>query len=190
MNMVYFSIYLCPIWFLSSVFSIYRSFVSFSRYSPKYFILFVAMVNGIVALISLCFLTLRPVKGWGLWLGLFSEQAANIQGQEKLSGSGGKLWLRRLGDIEKVAQAWRLLRSRPKSQTQISKLLFRRPVHLTTMQVKRHLDARLKCKHCSCLWSWLIAHVSKNEMYLPFGEGNGNPLQYSCLESPMDGGAW
>ena len=22
------------------------------------------------------------------------------------------------------------------------------------------------------------------------GEGNGNPLQYSCLESPMDGGAW
>ena len=30
---------------------------------------------------------------------------------------------------------------------------------------------------------------------LPFpawfgGEGNGNPLQYSCLENPMDGGAW
>ena len=22
------------------------------------------------------------------------------------------------------------------------------------------------------------------------GEGNGNPLQYSCLEYPMDGGAW
>ena len=22
------------------------------------------------------------------------------------------------------------------------------------------------------------------------GGGNGNPLQYSCLESPMDGGAW
>ena len=22
------------------------------------------------------------------------------------------------------------------------------------------------------------------------GEGNGNPLQYSCLENPMDGGAW
>ena len=31
--------------------------------------------------------------------------------------------------------------------------------------------------------------------YLPlctetFGEGNGNPLQYSCLENPVDGGAW
>ena len=22
------------------------------------------------------------------------------------------------------------------------------------------------------------------------GEGNGNPLQYSCLENPMDGVAW
>ena len=25
---------------------------------------------------------------------------------------------------------------------------------------------------------------------LNFGEGNGTPLQYSCLENPMDGGAW
>ena len=25
---------------------------------------------------------------------------------------------------------------------------------------------------------------------LPFGEGNGTPFQYSCLENPMDGGAW
>ena len=24
----------------------------------------------------------------------------------------------------------------------------------------------------------------------PPGEGNGNPLQYSCLENPMDGEAW
>ena len=24
----------------------------------------------------------------------------------------------------------------------------------------------------------------------PGGEGNGTPLQYSCLENPMDGGAW
>ena len=23
-----------------------------------------------------------------------------------------------------------------------------------------------------------------------FGEGHGTPLQYSCLENPMDGGAW
>ena len=27
-------------------------------------------------------------------------------------------------------------------------------------------------------------------MYVSVGEGNGNPLQYSCLENPMAGGAW
>ena len=26
--------------------------------------------------------------------------------------------------------------------------------------------------------------------YFIIGEGNGNPLQYSCLENPMDRGAW
>ena len=25
---------------------------------------------------------------------------------------------------------------------------------------------------------------------IPIGEGNGTPLQYPCLENPMDGGAW
>ena len=25
---------------------------------------------------------------------------------------------------------------------------------------------------------------------LPFGEGNGTPLQYFCLENPVGGGAW
>ena len=24
----------------------------------------------------------------------------------------------------------------------------------------------------------------------PYGEGNGHPLQYSCLENSMDGGTW
>ena len=34
-------------------------------------------------------------------------------------------------------------------------------------------------------------HILK--LYFPNlinGEGNGNPLQYSCLENPMGGGAW
>ena len=26
--------------------------------------------------------------------------------------------------------------------------------------------------------------------FFSLGEGNGNPLQYSCLENPKDGGAW
>ena len=25
---------------------------------------------------------------------------------------------------------------------------------------------------------------------VPFGEGNGNPLQCSCMDNPKDGGAW
>ena len=27
-------------------------------------------------------------------------------------------------------------------------------------------------------------------LYIYSGEGNGNPLQYSCLGNPMDKGAW
>ena len=29
-----------------------------------------------------------------------------------------------------------------------------------------------------------------NVGYILVGDGNGTPLQYSCLENPMDGGAW
>ena len=32
-----------------------------------------------------------------------------------------------------------------------------------------------------CIWASLVAQ---------FGEGDGTPLQYSCLENPTDGGAW
>ena len=28
------------------------------------------------------------------------------------------------------------------------------------------------------------------DIYVYIGEGNGNPLQYSCLENPVDRGAW
>ena len=28
------------------------------------------------------------------------------------------------------------------------------------------------------------------QLYFNSGEGNGTPLQYSCLENPMDGEAW
>ena len=57
---------------------------------------------------------------------------------------------------------------------------------------------------CSRLWLWDVPGGSdgKASAYnagdlgsIPGsgrspGEGNGNPLQYSCLENPMDGGAW
>ena len=30
----------------------------------------------------------------------------------------------------------------------------------------------------------------QENVYIYIGEGNGNPLQYSCLENPRDRGAW
>ena len=40
--------------------------------------------------------------------------------------------------------------------------------------------------------SWKKAREFQKNIYFCFiyGEGNGTPLQYSCLENPMDGGAW
>ena len=35
---------------------------------------------------------------------------------------------------------------------------------------------------------WVSLHFSQGRDQ--YGEGNGTPLQYSCLENPMDGGAW
>ena len=35
---------------------------------------------------------------------------------------------------------------------------------------------------------WMLSF--KPAFAIFYGEGNGTPLQYSCLENPMDGGAW
>ena len=35
-----------------------------------------------------------------------------------------------------------------------------------------------------------ITRRNINNLRYAVGEGNGNPLQYSCLENHMDGGAW
>ena len=45
-------------------------------------------------------------------------------------------------------------------------------------------------------WGSLIPFISeaalpeKRKPKIDNGESNGTPLQYSCLENPMDGGAW
>ena len=36
----------------------------------------------------------------------------------------------------------------------------------------------------------LLQHHSSKASVLQHSEGNGNPLQCSCLENPRDGGAW
>ena len=54
-------------------------------------------------------------------------------------------------------------------------------------------------KYCNSVKLWAVPHkptwegqfqVKASDKTWPTGEGNGNPLQYSCLENPMDRGAW
>ena len=45
-------------------------------------------------------------------------------------------------------------------------------------------DCSHEIKRCLLLWSKLMTNLDGI-----FGEGNGTPLHYSCLESPMDEGA-
>ena len=40
------------------------------------------------------------------------------------------------------------------------------------------------------IWSIKKKEYQTSGLRRPPGEGNGTPLQYSCLESPMDGEAW
>ena len=42
---------------------------------------------------------------------------------------------------------------------------------------------------CYSMLSWLRLTIGQ-ALYHVLREGNGTPLQYSCLENPMDGGAW
>ena len=47
----------------------------------------------------------------------------------------------------------------------------------------------------SCVWEFLFLHILINIGYYSHlsecdGEGNGNPLQYSCLENTVDRGVW
>ena len=49
--------------------------------------------------------------------------------------------------------------------------------------------------HIDYVYIFYMYYKTYNILYLEiyndvFGEGNGTPLQYSCLENPMSGGAW
>ena len=55
------------------------------------------------------------------------------------------------------------------------------PVYLTHSRISELKDVSVVGTCCLLFWAELQESV---------GEGNGTPLQYSCLENPMDGGAW
>ena len=43
---------------------------------------------------------------------------------------------------------------------------------------------------CGVIVAQFYYFASRHPVTQFAGEGNGTPLQYSCLENPMDGGAW
>ena len=53
-------------------------------------------------------------------------------------------------------------------------------------KIRTNIDSMLKSRDIILLTNF---HIVK-AMVFPVGEGNGTPLQYSCLANPMDGGAW
>ena len=55
--------------------------------------------------------------------------------------------------------------------------------NITDFMLILYLVTFLNSLFFKCFRGLLVCH-------LHVGEGNGNPLQYSCLENPMDGGAW
>ena len=55
----------------------------------------------------------------------------------------------------------------------------------TSSQVEQHCHLLAKSLKFTQILPWVFSRG-----YTQRGEGNGNPLQYSCLESPRDGEAW
>ena len=51
------------------------------------------------------------------------------------------------------------------------------------------MHCQATCAFLKPLWGFYLVIVCKLVME-PIGEGNGNTLQCSCLESPVDRGAW
>ena len=47
---------------------------------------------------------------------------------------------------------------------------------------------RIIALQCFVAFCHTTMRISRDYIYIR--EGNGTPLQYSCLENPMDGGAW
>ena len=49
------------------------------------------------------------------------------------------------------------------------------------------------CKEQHCVGTWNFRSMNQGKLDMvkqEIGESNGTPLQYSCLENPMDGRAW
>ena len=63
-------------------------------------------------------------------------------------------------------------------------------LHVLTIVNSAALNNRIKVSFSVLVFSGYMPRSGIAGSYGGFGEGNGNPLQYSCLENSMDRGAW
>ena len=65
--------------------------------------------------------------------------------------------------------------------------------HMTSNDPDNHSSViphlELNILECEVKWAYR-KHYFWAKLVQVTGESNGTPLQYSCLENPMDGGAW
>ena len=99
------------------------------------------------------------------------------------------MWLRKWKQVEENQSTWNL---HPKGgrcnkkEIQKAAYWYLRAMVLKLFDLKTSLHSeKLKTSKRFYLYGLYLSILSVLD-----GEGDGTPLQYSCLENPMDGGAW
>ena len=77
---------------------------------------------------------------------------------------------------------WAAVHGVAKSRTQLSNFTFTFHFHVLEKEMANPLQCSF-LENSRPLSPW-------GPLDFLSGEGSGTPLQYSCLENPMDGGAW
>ena len=75
----------------------------------------------------------------------------------------------------------------------LPKVARRRQWHPTPLPLPGKSHGRRSLEGCSLQGRWGLDTTERLHFHFSLsciGEGNGNPLQCSCLENPRDGGAW
>ena len=131
-----------------------------------------------------------PLYGWGVWDSPHSWQVAE-GGLPVMS-----IWPSPLhkcqpwGEAHRWTVNWASGRIWPRLLSICCRSLRRRKWQPTPVFLPRQFHGQRSLVGC-CPWApqsqtqlkWLSMHAC-------IEEGNGNPLQYSCLENPRDRGAW
>ena len=136
--------------------------------------------------------TLKKCTAWELWVKFYLGQNEPYSLGDSISNSSEKMLERGRGEGQHICDfgevgvhviKHRFLQKVSASLMKLS-LMFSFPP-LFSNSLKSFI---IEIHIFQFLWASLVAQMTKS---LPeMQEGNGNPLQYSCLENPMDGEAW